>query len=130
MLHSTVQPMDLPGVRQVSPGEGQRDRHIRVLLGFPVPLPLATKGYWDTINAVYPERKNYIPEPKNKGLSAAMNTFYYAAMRRRRYRQARGGTRRRCLSGLVKAARSPRREFSDTIITRLRHLRKNLNQQV
>ena len=126
VLRSTVQPMDLPGVGQV--GQGMKaDEIVRIrdqFLDFQYRSNLATKGYWDTINAVYQNLQNYIPEPKNKGLSAAMNTFY-AAMRTLQQKPEDAAARR----SLVEAARSIGGGL-DTIVTGFETYAKNLNQQV
>ena len=126
VLRSTVQPMDLPGVGQV--GQGMKaDEIVRIrdqFLDFQYRSNLATKGYWDTINAVYQNLQNYIPEPKNKGLSAAMNTFY-AAMRTLQQKPEDAAARR----SLVEAARSIGGVL-DTIVTGFETYAKNLNQQV
>ena len=126
VLCSTVQPMDLPGVGQV--GQGMKaDEIVRIrdqFLDFQYRSNLATKGYWDTINAVYQNLQNYIPEPKNKGLSAAMDTFY-AAMRTLQQKPEDAAARR----SLVESARSIGGVL-DTIVTGFETYAKNLNQQV
>ncbi len=126
VLCSTVQPMDLPGVGQV--GQGMKaDEIVRIrdqFLDFQYRSNLATKGYWDTINAVYQNLQNYIPEPKNKGLSAAMDTFY-TAMRTLQQKPEDAAARR----SLVEAARSIGGVL-DTIVTGFETYAKNLNQQV